>query len=183
VKPFAASDWQEVTLDIDETVKPDLVDRLPELALVETASFDAVYSSHNLEHLYPHEVPIALSAFKRVLTSQGFAIVTCPDLQSLAGQLAKGDIETPLYTSPAGPVSPVDMLYGFRPAMARGNLFMAHHTGFTLSSLVAAFGKAGFAGSAGFRRANRRDLWVIAAKNLGSSDELRELAKTYLVPA
>ena len=183
VKAFASDDWQEVTLDIDPAAKPDLVDRLPELARVDSGAFDAVYSAHNLEHLYPHEVPIALASFKRVLKDSGFVIVTCPDLQSIGEELARGDIDTPIYTSPAGPVSPIDMLYGFRPAMARGNLYMAHHGGFTLSSLQAAFKAAGFAGCAGFRRPSRHDLWVIGAKNVRSEDELRDLTKTYLLPA
>src|SRR6478735_546244 len=183
VKAFASAEWQEVTLDIDETVEPDLVDSLPALALVESAAFDAVYSSHNLEHLYPHEVPIALAAFKRVLSENGFVIVTCPDLQSSGEELARGDIDKPVYTSAAGPVSPLDMLYGFRPAMARGNLYMAHHGGFTLPSLQTAFRDAGFAGTAGFRRPTRHDLWMLAAKKVASESKLESLAKTYPVPA
>ena len=135
VKAFAASEWEEVSLDIDESVKPDIVDKLPDLSRVKSGSFDAVYSAHNIEHLYPHEVPVALKAMRRVLRSDGFVILTCPDLQMVGERLAAGDIEKPLYTSSSGPVSPLDMLYGFRPAMKDGNLYMAHHTGFTLKSL------------------------------------------------
>ena len=51
VKPFATSDWEEVSLDIDESVKPDIVDKLPDLSCVKSGSFDAVYSAHNIEHL------------------------------------------------------------------------------------------------------------------------------------
>jgi predicted SAM-dependent methyltransferase len=83
VKAFADPAWEEVTLDIDEGVKPDIVDKLPELSQVESNSFDAVYSAHNIEHLYPHEVPLALKAMRRVLKSDGFVILTCPDLQTL----------------------------------------------------------------------------------------------------
>ena len=103
VKAFAAPEWEEVSLDIDESVKPDIVDKLPDLSRVKSGSFDAVYSAHNIEHLYPHEVPVALKAMRRVLRSDGFVILTCPDLQMVGERLAAGDIESPLYTSSSGP--------------------------------------------------------------------------------
>ena len=30
------------------------------MQVIADGEFDAVYSSHNVEHLYPHEVPLAL---------------------------------------------------------------------------------------------------------------------------
>ena len=30
------------------------------MSAVETNSVDAIYSSHNIEHVFPHEVPIVL---------------------------------------------------------------------------------------------------------------------------
>jgi SAM-dependent methyltransferase len=182
VEPFATAEWAEVTLDIDESVKPDIVDKLPELTTVEAESFDAVYSAHNIEHLYPHEVPLALGAMRRVLKPDGFVILTCPDLQTIGERLAAGEIDTPIYTSKMGPVSPLDVLYGFRPAMEGGNLYMAHHTGFTLKSLGDACTKAGFARFFGFRRPERHDLWVLAAKNVKTRAEILELGKIYLKP-
>ncbi len=182
VRAFATSEWAEVSLDIDESVRPDIVDKLPELSRVESESFDAVYSAHNIEHLYPHEVPLALSAMRRVLKPDGFVILTCPDLQAIGDRLAAGDIDKPVYVSGLGPVSPLDMLYGFRPAMESGNLYMAHHTGFTLKSLGEACVQAGFAKFYGFRRPERHDLWVLAAKAAKTSDEIRELGKIYLRP-
>jgi len=182
VQAFAAADWEEVSLDIDRSVKPDIVDSLPDLSRVESNSFDAVYSAHNIEHLYPHEVPVALKAMRRVLKADGFAILTCPDLQTIGKRLASGDIEAPIYRSSRGPVSPLDMLYGFRPAMAGGNLYMAHHTGFTLKSLGDACVGAGFAKFCGFRRPKRHDLWGIATKRPMSDSEIQELGGIYLKP-
>lgn len=182
VKAFAAPEWEEVTLDIDKSVKPDIVDKLPELSQVEANSFDAVYSAHNIEHLYPHEVPLALKAMRRVLKPDGFIILTCPDLQTIGERLASGDIEAPIYTSGRGPVSPLDMLYGFRPAMADGNLYMAHHTGFTLKSLGDSCIRAGFAKFFGFRRPRKHDLWGIATKLRKTDEEMQELGKIYLRP-
>lgn len=182
VKAFAAPEWEEVTLDIDESVKPDLVDKLPELASVESGSFDAVYSAHNIEHLYPHEVPVALKAMRRVLKPGGFAIITCPDLQTLGERLASGDIEKPIYTSGKGPVAPLDILYGFRPSMAAGNLYMAHHTGFTLKSLGDACVRSGFAKFFGFRRSKKHELWGLATTFAMPDEEIQRIAKIYLTP-
>ena len=45
--------WEEVRLDIDPGVKPDVVGSITELqASFAAESFDAVWSSHVLEHLY-----------------------------------------------------------------------------------------------------------------------------------
>jgi SAM-dependent methyltransferase len=182
VRAFRSSEWEEVTLDIDAAVAPDIVDKLPDLRTVETESFDAVYSAHNIEHLYPHEVPQALSAFYRVLKPDGVAIITCPDIQSIGEQIAAGALDEPIYESPLGPVAPLDMLYGFRPAMSNGNLYMAHHTGFTLSSLRNACKGVGFTGFVGFRRTARHDLWALVTKDVCDEHELRERAAHLLQP-
>ena len=55
---------------------------MTDMSAVETGSMDALFSSHNVEHLYPHEVPVAFVEFHRVLNDDGFAIITGPDLQS-----------------------------------------------------------------------------------------------------
>ena len=75
------ADWSELHFDIDESVQPDLVGTMTDMSSVSSESVDAVFSSHNIEHLYPHEVPVALSEFLRVLKPDGFAVITCPDLQ------------------------------------------------------------------------------------------------------
>ena len=62
-------------------VNPDIVGTLLDMSQVQTASVDAVYSSHNIEHVYPHEVPIVLKEFYRVLKDDGIVVLECPDLQ------------------------------------------------------------------------------------------------------
>ena len=59
--------WDEVRLDIDPSVKPDIVGDILDLNVIDDNSYDAVFSSHNIEHVFMHEVKIALSEFKRVL--------------------------------------------------------------------------------------------------------------------
>ena len=68
---FENDNWKEIRLDIDKNVNPDIVGTLTDMKSVETGSVDAVYSSHNIEHIFPHEVPIALREFYRVLKEDG----------------------------------------------------------------------------------------------------------------
>ena len=89
-------------------------------------------------------VPLALAEFRRVLRPQGFALVTMPDLQQVAALIAEGNQEGTAYLSAMGPIAPLDMRDGFRPAVAAGNDFMGHRTGFTIEILSAHLQAAGF---------------------------------------
>ncbi|MBR0652494.1 class I SAM-dependent methyltransferase [Roseomonas terrae] len=142
---FTPGAWQEVRLDIDPGVAPDIVASITDMGMVNEASVDAVWSAHNLEHLFAHEVPLALAEFRRVLRPGGFALVTMPDLQRAAALVAQDRLEEPAYVSPAGAIAPLDMLFGHGAAIAAGNHFMAHRTGFTARTLEAALRRAGFA--------------------------------------
>jgi len=64
---FNRPEWHEIRLDIDPKVQPDVIGTMLDMSAVATGSMDAVYSSHNIEHLYPYEVPVALNEFLRVL--------------------------------------------------------------------------------------------------------------------
>jgi hypothetical protein len=175
---FNTDGWTEVRLDIDVSVKPDLVGTMTDMSAVESASMNAVYSSHNIEHLYPHEVPIALSEFLRVLADDGFAVITCPDLQSVCALIAQDRLTQPAYSSPAGPIAPIDILYGHRPSMGRGNLYMAHRCGFTQRVLGGTLSDCGFQSVAtkARGRAPFYDLWALASKSQRTQDEMRALA-------
>ena len=141
---FTPGEWREVRLDLDPGVAPDIIASITDMAMVESASFDAVWSAHNLEHLFAHEVPLALGEFRRVLRRGGFALITLPDLQRAAELVAQDSLSEPAYISPAGPIAPLDMLYGHGAAIAAGNHFMAHRTGFTARTLEAALVAARF---------------------------------------
>ena len=65
-RTFATDAWRELRFDIDPNAKPDLVGTMTDMSAVPTGSVDAIFSSHNLEHLYPHEVPLALAEFRRI---------------------------------------------------------------------------------------------------------------------
>ena len=141
---FRNAGWREIRLDIDPDVNPDVIASITDMQVISGATLNAVYSSHNVEHLYPHEVPLALREMNRVLKSDGFAFIKLPDLQEVARFVAEGKLEDPLYISPVGAIAPLDILYGHRPALARGNAFMAHRTGFTGTTLGTALIAAGF---------------------------------------
>ena len=143
---FRAAQWQVVRLDIDPSLQPDLVGSFTELeSLVAPASYEAVWSSHSLEHLHTHEVIPALSAFRRVLKDDGFMIAVCPDLAAVARLLLERGAETVVYHSGAGPIRPLDMIYGHAYSIATGRPAMAHNTGFTAERLARVAIEAGFA--------------------------------------
>lgn len=176
---FRTPDWREVRFDIDPAVAPDIVGSITDMAPVITGSIDALYNSHVIEHLYPHEVPVALREFHRVLAPDGFVVLACPDLQSIAERVAADNLMEPVSNSAAGPVAPIDMLYGHRPSLAAGNLFMAHRTGFTARSLMRLLMEAGFANVA-VARTSIFALWAIATRRAVADDELQRMHKQYL---
>jgi predicted SAM-dependent methyltransferase len=174
---FNSPSWKELRLDIDPSVQPDLLGTMTDMRSVESGSVDAIFSSHNIEHLYPHEVPVALAEFLRVLKPDGFVVITCPDLQSVCALVAEDKLTDAAYTSPAGPIAPLDILYGHRPPMARGNLYMAHRCGFTQKVLASTLQGSGFAKCASMKRGvPYYDLWITATKSDLPDDLVRELA-------
>jgi len=175
---FLSDAWRELTLDIDPAARPDFVASMTDMSVVADASVDALFSSHNIEHLYPYEVDTALGEFARVLRPEGFAIVTCPDLQAIAALVAQDKLTDPAYQSPAGPIAPIDMMYGLRTALAAGNHFMAHRCGFTLKVLMAVLQNAGFKEVAGMARPKYFDLWVVASRTLDQA-ALRAIAMAH----
>lgn len=131
-------DWlegQDVRLDIDPSVMPDIVASMTNLG--DIGSFDAIYCSHALEHLYPYDVPVALAEFLRVLRPGGVAIIFVPDLEGVE------PTDEILYKSPAGFITGFDLIYGYRPFL-KEQPYMAHHTGFTARMLHMALITAGF---------------------------------------
>jgi len=178
---FNTDAWTELRLDIDADVQPDIIGTMTDMSAVADASVDAIFSSHNIEHLYPHEVGPALAEFIRVLRPDGFLVVTCPDLQEVCRLVAEDKLLEPAYTSPAGPITPLDILYGHRPPMARGNLYMSHRCGFTEKVLVGTLRSCGFKTVASKRRAHPYyDLYAVATKSDLQEIDLRTLAAQHI---
>jgi predicted SAM-dependent methyltransferase len=173
---FQTPEWKEVRLDIDPANQPDVIGTMLDMSAVADGSVDAIYSSHTIEHLYPNEIPQAMQEFLRVLKPDGFLIVTCPDLQAAAQMIAEDKLMETAYTSPAGPVTPFDIVYSHREFTGRDKPYMAHHCGFTLKVLLGTLKSNGFAAVAGKSRPKSFDLWIVATKQPMEETTLRELA-------
>lgn len=159
---FQGKEWKEIRFDIDPNVKPDIIGSMTDMSMIANNTVDAIWSSHNIEHLYPHEVAIVFNEFQRILKPNGFVYITLPDIQAVAKHVAEGNLEEPLYVAPAGPVSALDILYGFRPSLAAGNYYMAHKTAFTADTLAKHLAASGFTNI----RVEREtlNLWAIGYK-------------------
>jgi SAM-dependent methyltransferase len=176
---FNDGTWQEIRFDIDPNCSPDIVGTITNMENVSSGSVDAIFSSHNLEHVYPHEVGPALREFLRVLSDDGFIILTCPDLQSVCSAVANNKLLEPLYQSPAGPIAAIDILFGHRASVSKGQNFMAHKCGFTYSVLSNEFLGNGFASIIGGARPLAFDLWIAAFKKNKTADEMKPFAEVH----
>ncbi|MCC6071287.1 class I SAM-dependent methyltransferase [Massilia sp. GCM10020059] len=172
---FHTEGWREIRFDINPAVQPHIVGSITDMRMIPDGSIDAIWSSHNLEHLNAFEVPVALAEFKRVLKDDGFILVTLPDLRAVARQIVNDKLDQPLYISKAGPISALDVVFGHQASIAAGNHYMAHRTGFTASSLGQVMIDAGFA-EVRVHEGSRLDLWAIATMPGTSDGVFDELA-------
>lgn len=158
---FQQPDWQEIRLDIDPQVQPDMIGSITDLSAIPNASIDAIWSSHNIEHVHSFEVPQALAELRRVLKPDGFLLMTLPNLRAIALHIANDRLTDTLYVSPVGPITALDVVFGHQASIANGNSYMAHKTGFTAKTLGLALQNAEFAETRVIE-GTRLDLWTIA---------------------
>ena len=177
---FADKSWQEVRFDIDESASPDITGDVLDLDMIESNSFDAIFSSHNIEHVYAYQVPLMLKGFLRVLNPNGYFVVTCPNLQAVAKLVARDQLTDVAYVSPAGPITPQDVIFGHSASLEKGNEYMAHKTGFTPKTLRSALTESGFGSVAILARERKLDIWAVATKKkIDSEKQLKEIAKLH----
>lgn len=172
---FQSADWQEIRLDIDPDANPDILASMTDMPQVSDASVDAIWSSHNLEHLEGFEVPVALAEFMRVLRPTGFALFNLPDLRAIAKHILADNLSRPLYQSEVGTIAPHDMLFGHQRSLQQGKQHMAHRTGFTATTLGEALLAAGFP-EVRVVQGLHWDLWALALMPEAAPDLLEELA-------
>jgi len=145
--PSAYTGFEQVLLDLDPNVGADLVLDVRELTSLAPHQFDAVYCSHNLEHVRKHEVPVVLAGFLHVLKLGGLAQIVVPDLQELMVTCVQQgiDLDGLLYESPMGPITPLDVLYGHAGMIEQsGQDYYANRTGFTSRTLANVVEASGF---------------------------------------
>ena len=162
---FRTEAWCEIRVDIDPAVQPDVVGTITDLSAVPEDAVDALFSSHNLEHVFAHEVPLALAEFRRVLKPGGRMVLTMPDLEAVCAVVARGGIDEVIYGSVNGtrPITPIDIIYGWGISIAEGQHYMAHKTGFTEGTLRRAIAAAGF-GEISSKKGSMLDLWAAGVK-------------------
>lgn len=171
--------WRQIRVDIDPLTEPDVVASVADLSAVPDGSVDAVWCSHCVEHLFAHEVSLALAEFRRVIVATGFACIIVPDLQSIASWISADRLHETVYESAAGPVTAHDMLWGYGPAIAQGNAAMAHRSGFTPTIFLNRLNGAGF-GEIVLRRRDNLELVAIALRENTGSATRRESLLTAL---
>jgi SAM-dependent methyltransferase len=158
---FDRGHWAEVRLDVDPRTTPDLVGSISDMRdVIPDETFDAVWTSHSVEHLYTHEVVPAFCEFRRILKPDGFVLATCPNLEPVMELVLRCGLDTVAYQSPAGPIKAIDMLYGHGRSIASGQWAMAHHTGFTPDRIGEVALQAGFC-EARVLEGDSYDLWAV----------------------
>jgi len=177
---FFNEDWKEIRFDINPNINPDIIGSLTDMSAVKSESVDALYSAHNIEHLFEHEVGIALSEFYRVLKIDGFLVLTCPELKSLCKFVANNGLHAVAYPFPGGSITPHDIIYGWGPALKKGELFMAHKCGFDADSMRDKLAIAGFCDVSIFVSEPNYALWAIARKSLDCQDNGTQFARLVL---
>lgn len=144
ILPARYEGWEQVLLDIDRNVKPDVCCDALEMRKLPGKIYDAVYCSHTVEHFYRHDVNRLLRGFGHVLKPTGFVDIAVPNLKNLIESVNGHELDDIWYESPSGPISFHDVLYGHGRYMASGNLYYAHKCGFTKASLAKELFSAGF---------------------------------------
>lgn len=174
---FRTEDWIEVRLDLDPAAKPDIVANMTDMKAVPNDSFDAIFTSHTIEHLYPEDLKKAFEECLRVLKPDGFAVFVCPDLLAAATLIVEGGLLKAVYDSEEGPITPLDMIYGYRGyfTLKDRREYMSHRTGFTLPILTTSLEAVGFPSVVGRRRTAAYELWALASKKELSRDEILAL--------
>lgn len=178
-REFDSPDWKEVRMDASPDAEPDVLSSLLDMSALGDASFDAVFTAHSLERLYAHEVLSALRNILRVLVPGGYLVVTCADIQAACALAAEDKLLEPAYEAPAGPIAPMDILYGFRPALAAGLTQYACKCGFTSRALVGTLSQAGFTAVWTARNTDTFSIAAIAGKGELPEERLKELAKKH----
>jgi SAM-dependent methyltransferase len=162
--------WKHLRVDVDASVEPDIVADLTDLSPIADGSADAVWAAHCVEHLYEHQVTLALKEFRRVLREDGFVCMIVPDLQTVAGYLVSDRLHEPLYHSAAGPVTPHDVIFGYGAAIAGGRESMAHRCGFTPGMLQRCFGELPYGEVMLRRRSTQFELAAVARATPAKDD-------------
>lgn len=130
-------DAEEMRLDCDPDVKPDILGDICDPNIVIKDSYDCVWCSHVLEHLYEHQISYVLDKIHSVLNSDGVLILSVPDIASVVKQMVSKNLELSdvLYQSQIGPIRVLDVFYGLQSEIKKGKVAYTHKMGFDYKSI------------------------------------------------
>jgi predicted SAM-dependent methyltransferase len=132
---FKPEEWNEVRVDMDAAVNPDLVSSLHHIPAIPDASVQGVWIGHVLQRLSFPEASAVIVEAMRMLKDGGELLVAVPDMQLAATYLANGEGEAEVFHAPAGAITAIDMLFGFQKLIAKGETARIHKSGYTAESL------------------------------------------------
>ncbi len=125
----ALANYKELRYDNDTASRPDILGDIATMQMIPAQSVDVLWASHIIEHVFYGELPGVFGEMKRILKKDGCAILITPNLGSL-GPYMEDRIDETVYTTSAGPIAPLDMIYGYRGFTSRGMTGMMHKIGF-----------------------------------------------------
>ena len=124
--------FEYIRLDLNPASQADIIADATKLPY-DDCSVEAVFASHLLEHLSPRRHGNVLLEWYRVLKPGGELLLAVPNM-TLAAEYLLTDPEKVIYTSAAGPITAMDMMYGLE-TVSEG-VFMYHRWGFTRETLA-----------------------------------------------
>ncbi len=133
----------------DDPLQADMIRAATECLVITPTSplwdpFDTVYCSHTLEHFTADDMPTVLAGFRRMLRPGGTIDIHVPDGDAIKRLIEEIGMDGVAYESPAGPITPHDMIHGHQATIDAGGIHMMHHMVFTARSLKRALTAAGF---------------------------------------
>lgn len=137
-------DWKEIRIDAFENDTANMISSIIDFEGVPNESVDAIWASHVVEHNYWHDLPKIFNNMLRILKQDGFAVIRVPDLGEIAHRIQDGLIDDLVYDSSAGPIYPIDWIYGHRGLTEFWGEGMLHKTGFTKKSMNQVLQSLGF---------------------------------------
>lgn len=137
--------YKELRYDNDESSSPDILGDIAHMNMIPAQSVDVLWASHIIEHVFWNELPSVFREIMRILKKDAAAILITPNLGSL-GPYMHDRLDETVYTTQAGPIAPLDMIYGYRGFTARGMTGMMHKIGFNAALLHAILKRFGIQG-------------------------------------
>ena len=138
--------WQNLVLDINPETNPHLCMDARNLTNLAPNQFDAVFCSHNLEHYNIFDLPIVLKGMLHVIKSGGHLVAIVPSIRATFEAMFQSgdDLDDVFYSSPAGPITYHDVIYGYSKDIEKNILWQQHQSGFSLKRMKTLFEQSGF---------------------------------------